>query len=186
MTNSEFLSFLSTRQSTRAYDSNRSVETEKIMRCIEAAQVSPSACNAQPWKFIVVDDPELKNQIADHTTAGRISPMNHWTRQAPVLVVVVREFANLMSKIGSILKNKKYTLMDIGNATTQFCLQAHAEGLSTCIMGWFNEKKIKKLLHIPLFKRAELIIALGYAPEDYPLRKKVRKDISEIHSFNRY
>ncbi|GHT23803.1 NAD(P)H nitroreductase [Bacteroidia bacterium] len=180
-----FLDFLNERQSVRAY-SNQPVEAEKLARCIEAARISPSACNAQPWKFIVVDNPELKDQVAAHTTAGRLVPMNHFTRQAPVLVIVVRESPNLTSKIGSVIKDKPYTLMDVGIAALQFCLQATAEGLGTCIMGWFNEKKVKELLKIPRSKRAELIITLGYAAEGYPLRPKIRKTTAEISSCNQY
>ncbi|MDR0815322.1 MAG: nitroreductase family protein [Bacteroidales bacterium] len=180
-----FLDFLNERQSVRAY-SDAPVETEKLERCLEAARISPSACNAQPWKFVVVDNPELKDQIAGHTTAGRLVPMNHFTRQAPILVIVVRENPNLTSKIGSVIKDKPYTLMDIGMAALQFCLQATAEGLGTCIMGWFNEKKVKELLHIPKSKRAELIITLGYAADGYPLRSKIRKKTAEISSYNQY
>ena len=75
--------------------------------------------------------------------------------------------------------------MDIGIVALQFCLQATAEGLGTCIMGWFNEKKVKELLHIPKSKRAELIITLGY-PSSPILRPKVRKTLDDICSYNRY
>ncbi|MDR2848863.1 MAG: nitroreductase family protein [Bacteroidales bacterium] len=180
-----FLDFLNERQSVRAY-SDKPVEVEKLERCLEAARISPSACNAQPWKFIVVDNPELKNRVADNTTAGRLVPMNHFTRQAPLLVVIVRESPNLTCKIGSVIKDKPYTLMDVGIAALQFCLQATAEGLGTCIMGWFNEKKVKEVLNIPKSKRAELIITLGYAADGYPLRPKIRKKMAEICSYNQY
>jgi nitroreductase len=179
----QFLTLLRQRQSVRGY-TGQPVEAEKLARCLEAARIAPSACNAQPWKFIVVDNPELKDQVAANTSGG-VLPMNHFTRQAPILVVVVRESANLTSKIGSVIKNKPYTLMDVGIATLQFCLQATAEGLGTCIMGWFNEKKVKELLHIPKNRRAELIIALGY-PLSEEIRPKVRKSLHEISSYNRY
>ncbi|MDR0714456.1 MAG: nitroreductase family protein [Bacteroidales bacterium] len=180
----QFLEILNRRQSVRAY-SDRPVESEKLERCLEAARIAPSACNSQPWKFIVVDDPELKNEIAGYASAGLI-PMNRFVVQSPVLVVAVRESANFTSKVGAMLKDKPYTLMDIGMAVLQFCLQATAEGLGTCIIGWFDEKKVKKTLHIPAGKRAELIIAVGYAVENYPLRNKVRKEMAEIRSCNRY
>lgn len=183
MDESNVLKFLATRQSTRAY-TNQAVEIEKLNRCLEAARLAPSACNSQPWHFVVVDNPELKNQVADYAASGRIVPMNHFTRQAPILIVLVREEPNLKSRIGSIIKDKPYTMLDVGIVALQFCLQAHAEGLGTCMMGWFDEKKVKKLLNIPRSKRAELIIALGYSAQE--LRPKVRKDIKEIHSFNTY
>ena len=86
---------------------------------------------------------------------------------------------------GAVLKDKPYTLMDIGIVALQFCLQATAEGLGTCIMGWFNEKKVKKLLDIPKSKRAELIVTLGY-PSSQTLRPKVRKKMEEICCYNKY
>jgi len=180
----QFLEILRQRQSVRGY-SDQSVEPEKLARCLEAARMAPSACNAQPWKLIVVDDPQLKNQLAGFTTSGPLVPMNHFTRQAPILVVIVRESPNLTSKIGTMLKDKPYTLMDVGIVTLQFCLQATAEGLGTCIMGWFNEKKVKELLHIPRSKRAELIITLGY-PSSQTLRPKVRKTLDDICCYNEY
>lgn len=179
-----FLEILVQRQSVRGY-SDKPVEPEKLDSCLEAARMAPSACNAQPWKFIVVNDPELKKQIADHTTSGPLVSMNHFTKQAPLLVVIVRENPNLTSKIGTILKDKPYTLMDIGIVALQFCLQATAVGLGTCILGWFNEKKVKELLHIPKNKRAELIITLGY-PSSQTLRPKIRKKIEDICCYNRY
>jgi len=179
-----FLELLVQRQSVRGY-TDQPVEQEKIERCLEAARMSPSACNSQPWKFVVVNDPQLKDQIAGCTTSGPLVPMNHFTRQAPVMVVIVRESPNFTSKIGTLLKDKPYTLMDIGIASLQFCLQATAEGLGTCILGWFNEKKVKKLLNIPKSKRAELIITLGY-PSSQTIRPKVRKKIEEISCYNSY
>ena len=180
----QFLEILFQRQSVRGY-SDQTVEPEKLTRCLEAARMAPSACNAQPWKFIVVDHPQLKDRVAGYATSGPLVPMNHFTRQAPLLVVIVRESPNLTSKIGTLLKDKPYTLMDIGIVALQFCLQATAEGLGTCILGWFNEKKVKELLHIPGSKRAELIITLGY-PSSPILRPKIRKSMDEICCYNQY
>jgi nitroreductase len=184
MDSKHFLEVLLQRQSARSY-SDTAVEYEKLERCLEAARMAPSACNAQPWKLIVVTDKDLKNKIADHTTAGRLVPMNHFTRQAPMMIVIVRESPNLTSKIGTLLKDKPYTIMDVGIVALQFCLQATAEGLGTCILGWFNEKKVKELLKIPKNKRAELIITLGY-PSTKELRPKIRKNLNEICSYNKY
>ena len=177
----EFKELIKKRQSDRKYLSTQ-VEEEKIMQCIESARLAPSACNAQPWKFIVVDEPELKNRIAD---CAESMGMNKFSHEAPVIIAIVLEKPNLTSKIGSVLKDKEYTLMDIGIASLQFCLQATAEGLGTCILGWFNEKKVKKLLNIPKSKRAELIITLGY-PSSQTIRPKVRKKIEEISCYNSY
>jgi len=184
MTNySDLLELFNKRQSVRAYKTTP-VEKEKVERCLEAARLAPSACNSQPWKFIVVDNAEIKNQIADLTTTRTLA-MNHFTKQAPVHVVVVMEKPNFTSKMGEIIRDKPFTLIDVGIASIQFCLQATAEDLGTCMIGWFNEKKVKKLLNIPSSKRAVLVITLGY-PESEEVREKRRKSFSEIHNYNTY
>ena len=129
------------RQSDRKYK-EQAVEREKLVQCLETARISPSANNSQPWKFVVVDDLEKKEQIAECTIG---LGMNKFTHQCPVLVAVVLEKQNFMSTIGSMIKNKDYSLFDIGIAVNQFCLQAADLGLGTCIIGWFDEKKIKKI-----------------------------------------
>lgn len=174
---------INNRQSVRAYKPDM-VEKDKIDRIIEAGRISPSACNAQPWKFIVVDNQEIKNKIAD-ATSNRIIGINHFTKQAPVHIVVVLESANFNSNFGSFMKTKNLPLIDIGITTAQMCLQATAEGLGTCILGWFNERTIKKLLNIPRSKRVILVITLGYAASD-ELREKKRKLTEEIVSINKY
>lgn len=180
----DFFKILTSRQSVRGY-SEQAVERGKLIRCLEAARLAPSACNAQPWKFIVVDEPSLKDELANYTTAGKLVPMNHFTKQAPILMVIVRENANFTSKIGSMLKDKAYPLMDVGIVALQFCLQATSEGLGTCILGWFNEEKVKHLLNIPKNKRAELIITVGY-PSSPDIRPKIRKTMEEFCSYNGY
>ena len=178
-----FIDLARKRQSVRSYDI-KPVKAEIIDRCIEAARLAPSACNSQPWKFIIVNDPDLRYKVAD-STSNKILPINHFTKEAPVLVVVVRENPNFTSKMGEIIKDKTFTLIDLGIATIHFCLQAAAEGLGTCILGWFDENRIKKLLKIPRSKRAELIITVGY-PKNGQIRDKKRKDFHEIVSYNSY
>jgi nitroreductase len=183
MESKELLDLIHRRQSQRAYI-ERPVEKEKLLNCIEAARLAPSANNSQPWKFIIVDDPELKNTLAGLTTSGVI-PMNHFTKQAPVHVAIVREKTNLTTSVGRVLKDKNYPLIDIGITTAHFCLQATAEGLSTCIIGWFDEKKAKELLKIPKNLRLELIVLVGYPPTT-EIRKKKRKETQEVLAYNQY
>ena len=179
----DFLELVKNRQSTRAYQVDKSVESEKIERIIEAARLSPSACNAQPWHFIVVDDPELKNKVADAASA-RLLGMNHFTKQAPVHIVIVEEKVNLSSGIGGIVKDKHFAFVDLGIAAAHICLAAEAEGLGSCILGWFNEGKIKKLLNIPDSKRVILDIIIGYPAQE--IRSKKRKSLDEVFSRNTY
>lgn len=179
----DFLQFVSTRQSDRAFDPNRMVEKEKLERIIQAARMAPSACNAQPWHLIVVDEPELKSKVADANSA-RLLGMNHFTKQAPVHILLVEEKVNLTSGIGGLVKNKDYAQLDLGIVAAHIALAAHAEGLGSCILGWFDEPKMRKLLDIPKTKRVWLDIVIGYSMQ--PLREKKRKPISQIVTYNTY
>lgn len=175
----KFAELVKIRQSDRKYK-KQDVEKEKIIQCLETARLSPSANNSQPWKFVVVDDPLKKEQVAELTIG---LGMNKFTHQCPVLVAVVLEKQNFMSTIGSMIKNKDYCLFDIGIAVNQFCLQAADLGLGTCIIGWFDERKIKKILGVRN-RRIPLLISLGYP--DAPTREKVRKPLDVMSSWNVY
>lgn len=176
----EFSELVKHRQSDRKY-SDKPVEKEKILKCIETVRLSPSASNSQPWKFIIIDEPDLKNQIAD--CAASLG-MNKFTLQSPVIIALVQEQMNILTLLGSKIKKKDFSLLDIGIAVNQFCLQAADLGLGTCIIGWFDEPRVKKLLHIDRTKRVQLLIALGYSEAQN--RKKVRKPIDEMCSWNKY
>lgn len=179
-----FLNLVKERYSVRKY-LNKPVESEKIERCIEAARLAPSTCNSQPWRFIIVDDTELKEAIVSETYSHVLS-FNSFSRQAPVLIIVISERKNISAKIAGIIKKRDFSLIDIGIAAEHICLQAVEEGLGTCMLGWFNEKAVKKLLNIPQQNRIELIITLGYPDESVKKKSKKRRDIDNIRSYNRY
>jgi len=168
------------RQSNREYKPD-TVESEKIMQCIKAAHLAPSACNAQAWKFVVVDEPALIKKMAE---AANSMGMNKFVAQAPVIIAVVLESANAASAIGSKIKRKDYTQIDLGIAVENICLQATDLGLGSCIVGWFNEREIRKILQIPSTKRVPLLVTLGYTEDEQ--RVKSRKKIESICSFNKY
>src|ERR1035437_6985387 len=176
------LDLINSRQSDRKY-SDKQVEREKLTRIIEAGRMAPSACNAQPWKFIVVTEPELIARVAEAESAKLIG-MNSFVGQAQAIIVVVREKPNLSSKVGATIKNKDYSLIDIGITTENICLQAKAEGIGSCIIGWFDEKQLRKLLGIPKSKRVELLVTLGYSLSEQ--REKRRKPAGETVSYNKY
>lgn len=179
----DFLNLIKKRESIRNY-LNKSVEREKIIKIIEAARLAPSACNAQPWKFVVVDEEKVTEELSRNLYEPMIG-LNKFALTAPTFIVVVGEKRNIASKIGELIKRKDYTAIDIGIASEHICLAAAELGLGTCMMGWFKEKEIKKLLNIPMGKEVYLVISLGYY-EDKEARNKVRKSIDEILSFNEY
>ena len=178
-----FLDLAGRRQSDRAFDSTRAIEPEKIARILEAAQLAPSACNAQPYKIIVVDDPELKNKVAD-TTSSKVLGMNHFTKQAPVHMIIVEENPNFTSGIGAVVKDRHFPYIDIGIVAAHITLAAADEGIGSCILGWFDEKMLRTLLGIPARKRILLDVILGYSTQ--PLREKKRKNIDKVVGYNKY
>lgn len=176
----DFSELVLKRQSDRRYALGP-VAREHILKCLEAVRLAPSACNSQPWKFVVVDDRSILAEISDASIG---LGMNRFTAQVPVMVAVVQENMNLEARAGSLVKNKDYSMIDLGIAVENFCLQAAELGLGTCIIGWFDEKRVKKVLNVPRGRRVQLLISLGYP--DGPTRQKVRKSIDEMSSWNGY
>lgn len=175
---------IQTRQSVRRYSATP-VEPEKLQQCLEAARQAPSASNSQPWKFIIVDQEPLRTEVAKATFSD-IQLINKYTLQAPVMVVIVMEKAKLITRLAMLVKKKEWPLIDIGITAEHFCLQAAELGLGTCMIGWFEEDKIKKLLQIPSDRSIGLLISLGYAVDGYPLRTKIRKPMGDILTYNKY
>jgi len=178
----KLLELILRRQSDRKY-SDKPVEKEKLERITEAGRMAPSACNSQPWKFIVVNDPALLIRLAE-AASGKLLGMNVFVSQAPIIIVIVRETPNFSSKVGGTIKRKDYSHIDIGIAAENICLQATAEGLGSCILGWFDEKQVRSILEIPSSKRVELLITIGYPLGEY--RTKKRKPGEVTVSYNKY
>jgi len=179
----DFETLALSRQSDRGYDRTRPVEPEKLDKILRVAMTAPSACNAQPYKIIVVDEEKLINEVADCTSAKALG-MNHFTKQAPVHLVIVEEPGNLTSSIGSVIKDKHFPWIDIGIVASYICLTAREEGLGTCILGWFQEERLKKVLGVPKNRRILLDITLGYSTQ--PLRAKKRKPFEKVVTKNKY
>ena len=177
----DFLRLVMSRQSDRAYDKEHSVEPEKLERILEAARLAPSACNAQPWKFVVVTDRELSRKVGK-AAAGL--GMNKFAKDAPVHILIVEESANIISLLGGKVKDKHFPLIDVGIAASHIVLAAESEGLGSCILGWFDEKEIKQLTGIPASKRLLLDIIVGYPLKEK--RKKIRKVKEKVISYNGY
>lgn len=165
------------RQSCRNYDKNMAVAKQDIEKILYGAMLAPSACNSQPWKFAVVTG-EKASEIASATQS---MGMNKFTANVPVFIVISEASYNKTALVGSKIKDQDFKSVDIGLATSQMCLLATEMGLSTCILGWFDEKKIQKLIGEK--SRIRLIIALGYASETEKHRQKTRKDFNEVVTF---
>ncbi len=178
----DFTALVLTRQSDRSY-LDKPVEPDKLEKILACARMAPSACNAQPWHIIVVNDSEIRNQVAD-ATSEKILGMNHFTKQAPIHLVLVEEPSNMSSSFGSWVKRRHYPLIDLGIFAEHICLAAASEGLGSCMIGWFDEAKVKKICGVPSSKRVQLIITLGYPAGK--TRIKIRKATEKVVSYNRY
>ena len=176
-----FLELVNTRYSCRSYQHDKPVDRTVLDRCVEAARLAPSACNSQPWKFYVVDDPAAKSAVAIKTL-GPLGALNAFAPQAPVMVVITAERPTLTAQIGGFLKNRPFYLMDIGIAAEHFCLQAAQEGLGTCMIGWFDEPGVRKALRISGGSRIALVITVGYPAPQEPRIKK-RKSVDDMRLY---
>jgi len=170
----DFMEIAQKRQSCRAYDPNRAVDAALVQACLEAAWLAPSACNAQPYHITVArgDTARLVGE------AVRSMGMNKFTQDVPVFLVLSEAPYNATAAAGARLKNQDYRSVDIGIAAAYLTAQATALGLGSCILGWFDERKLAASLG--LSQRIRLVISLGYAKEGDPLRPKKRKGQDDL------
>ena len=169
-----FIDIAKARQSCRKYDPAREVEEEKLQAILEAAQLSPSACNGQPYHITVCTGDTAK-QVAKATTG---MGMNKFTADAPVMLVLSEQPYVKSAALGAKLKGIDYRSIDIGIAAAYLTAEATAQGLGTCILGWFDNDTIRALCDLDGAVR--LVITLGYAKADDPLRPKKRKSLDEF------
>ena len=177
-----FLDLARTRQSDRAF-TDQAVRREDLLTCVEAAQLAPSACNSQPWKFVIIDDAALAKQVGA-LIANNPLGINKFAETAPVLVAVVEEEAKLMAKAKDQVESQRWAKFDLGSATEHFCLQAAELGLGTCIMGAFDADAVKAVLGLPEERNIFIMLAVGYPAGT--TRTKMRKNVEDICCFNQY
>ena len=178
-----FLALVRNRRSVRRY-LDRPVEREKVMACLEAARLAPSAENVQPWRFLVIDDPEVKKRYAAAAFSG-IYAFSQFAARAPVLIVILARPDLVANRIGKQIQGVTFYLIDIGIAGEHLALQAEELGLGTCWIGWFNSRATRRFFRIPRPYKIICLMALGY-PEGKPGREKQRKSLAEIVRFNRF
>ena len=173
----DFLEIAQARQSCRNYDPNRAVEEEKLTAILEAARLAPSACNGQPYHFTVCRGEKARQVVGAVTGMG----MNKFAAKAPVMIVVSEKPYVKSAAVGAKLKKNDYRSMDIGIAVAYLTAEATALGLSTCILGWLEDEKLREICALDMPVR--LVITLGYAAEEDKLRKKSRKSMEEMVTY---
>ena len=172
-----FLDIAETRQSCRSYDETRPVEDSKLNAILEAGRLAPSACNGQPYHITVCKGQAAKEVAAACQSMG----MNKFASQAPVMLVISEQPYVKSAALGAKVKGNDYRSIDIGIVTAYLTAEATAQGLSTCILGWLDDGKIREICSLTMPVR--LVITLGYAREGDPLRNKKRKDLAELVSW---
>lgn len=172
-----FTEIANNRQSCRNYNPNKAVEQDKLERILETARLSPSACNGQPY-FITVCRGENAQKVAKATQG---MGMNKFVTSAPVMLVISEKPYVATAALGAKVKNNDYRSMDIGILSAYITAEATAQGLSSCILGWLDDDKIREICDLDGAVR--LVICLGYASDDDKLRTKKRKDIDKLVKF---
>ncbi len=181
MPGSRFLELVAARRSVRRYKPDP-VEREKLELCLEAARLAPSACNAQPCRFVIIDEPGLKERFCE-TAFGGLYSATRFAAAAPAIVAVVSDKGNLTAWLGNQVQNTNFRLIDVGIAAEHFVLAAADQGLGTCWIGWFNQRAAAKALGLPGGRKIQVLIAVGY-PETVPAPRP-RKTREEFCSYNK-
>jgi nitroreductase len=164
------------RYSVRAFD-ERPVARDDLEAMAEAARLAPSACNSQTWRFVTVTDRDRIQTLCDTATRSLIP--NKFMRDAPVIIAGCSQLDIISNRIGTAVTGIEYYRIDLGIAMEHMVLKATELGLGTCWIGWFNEKRVKKLLQIPRTVRISALLAVGYPVED-EIPTPIRKERDEI------
>ena len=166
------------RQSCRSYDETRAVEEEKLQAILRSANMAPSACNGQPYHITICRGEAAKN-VAKLTVGP--GGMNKFAAQAPVLLVISEMPYVATAAFGAKHKNNDYRSMDIGLMAAHVCFEATAQGLGTCILGWFDDEKIRAICDVE--HPVRLVITLGYPGDKDKLREKKRRALGDLVSY---
>jgi nitroreductase len=164
---------------------DRPVEKDKILACIEAARMAPSAENVQPWRFIVIDEPAVLAEFGEAVFSG-IYKATRWALKAPVLIMLLADRSIIAHKIGANLQEIPFQFVDLAIAGEHLVLQAESFDLGSCWIGWLHTGKARKFFKIS--KKYEIggLIALGYPENKARKRPKKLKPVEEILFFNRW
>jgi nitroreductase len=177
----DFVDLVRKRYSLRKY-SPLPVDEPVVDKCLEAARLAPSACNSQPWSFIVASTPEKVAPLARAAFSGVYS-MNAFAAEAPVLIVAITERSRYTAALGGFFRGVQFSLMDVAIACEHISLQAAELGLGTCMFGWLNEKAVRKELNLPASAKIDLMMSMGYPEDENFLPPKKRKSLDEIRRF---
>ena len=180
----DFLEIMQKRRSCRAYQPNRTIPREDLLKIVEAGRLSPSGCNSQPWKFIVVDSPEAKAKLCDAVVVDNGVTGAPWREQVSAFIIFVEQPARVtQSVVNHYHDTQRFAAGDIGAACMNMCHEIFSLGLDCCIIGMNDQAKMEKYFNIPSGRNVRLVLAIGYSAETKTF-EKVRKPLEEVCSFN--
>ena len=182
----DFFSMMEQRYSCRKYQ-EKAVAREDLMKIVEAGRLTPSACNSQPWKFLVVDEPEAKEKLCDALVLENGKTGAPWREQCPAFIVLVEQKAQVKPIVlNHYQDSQRFAQGDIGMAAMNMCYQAMVLGLSTCVIGMNDQKKMERNFGLGEDDVVRLVLAVGYAAEEKSPRPKMRKAMEEVVCFNEW
>ena len=177
MAQSPLQALILARSSVRRY-SGSPVPDELIRSVVDAARLAPSASNSQPWRFVVVTDPNAREELAALSLSGIFSA-TRFAAAAPVIIAICAERTSAVEMAKSLKDGAMYQL-DCGIAGEHMALRAAELGLGTCWIGWFNRRGARKAVGAPRHVKVVCLMAMGYPVEGWQPRAKVRKPLDSI------
>lgn len=182
---SSFLELCARRRSVRRF-SDRPVEREKIIYCLEAARLAPSAENRQPVRWLIFDEPAVRQAVCKLVFSGIYRPSLRFAA-APVLAALLIRDDLALNRLAALLLGTPLQFVDAGIAGEHFVLAAAEQGLGTCWIGWFNARALSR--HFGLAKSRLLpvcLIAVGYPAADSPPpgERPHRRPLAELTNWN--
>jgi nitroreductase len=142
--------------------SDRSVSEEVLHRILEAGRLAPSAKNRQPWRYVVVEDKNVRAKIAE------ASYNEQHVKEAPVIIAVCS------TNLGYTMPNGQLAYpLDLSFGASFMMLQAEHEGLGTCLITTYDQEEMGEILTIPHSMRVVLLLLLGYSAEKKNSRNRL-------------
>jgi len=167
---------IKTRRSIRNYKDEQ-IAQEVINEVVELARFAPSWKNSQIARYYVVQNPELKQKIAESCVMGFTYNTGTLTKAPALVVLAYVEKRSGYERDGSYTTSKEsaWEMFDAGIAAQTFCLAAHEKGLGTCIMGIFDDKAVAEAISLPEGQKVGALLAIGYPAENpaAPARKEI-------------
>lgn len=141
----------------------KAVPEEALLKCVDAARVSPSGGNLQPLRYVIVNDPKLLKQVFSTLS---------WAVYLPDYCPTEEEMPRAYIVI-LLDKNGRTPIHDASIAAMSISVVAYDEGLGSCILGSVDREKLREILKVPEGLAVALVVALGY-PAENPVVEPVK------------